>query len=218
MKKIFFPLIITLSLLFVTISCASKKELKEQPVIERSENFIANLNTFFVGNLNLYTKRSLGNPVISQFDVYFSPRTNSILLAGKLGIDVIQIEFTYAERKNIYTAALQYISNYENGLISQEKPTTKNAYIKGNVPISWGVFGYTYDAVTKYQVNTEYLWIEKPYYRFKLEAAPAEDENGSSPAFSIYVSPSQWQTIFELCDQATLEARCDEVVEQAEEF
>ena len=218
MKKIFFPLIITLSLFFVTTSCASKKELKEQPVIERSENFIANLNTFFVGNLNLYTKRSIGNPTITQFDVYFSPRTNSILLAGKLGIDVIQLEFTYAERKNIYTAALQYISNYENGLISQEKPTSKNAYIKGKVPISWGVFGYTYDAVTKYQVNTEYLWIEKPYYRFKLEAAPADGDSGSSPAFSIYVSPSQWKTIFELCDQATLEARCDEVVEQVEEF
>lgn len=217
MKKIFLAFIIALSLLFVLTSCASK-ELKEKPVIERSENFIADLDSFFLGNLSLYTKRSINSPVITQFDVYFAPRSNTITLACKLGIDVVQLEFSYAERKNIYNSALSYISNYENNLIKQEKPSSKNAYLNGTLPVYWGVFGYTYEAITKFQVNTEYLWIDKPYYRLRIDAVTTKEESATSPAFSIYVSPSQWKTIFELCDQATLEARCDEVVEQAEEF
>ena len=218
MKTKFLLIILLLTVTISLTSCASKKELKEKPVIEKSENFIADLDSFFIGNLNLYTKRSINNPVITQFDVYFYPRSNSIALFCKLGIDVIQIVFSYADRENIYETAQLYLSNYENNLIKEEKPTSKNAYLKGSLPIAWGVFGYTYSETTKYQINTEYLWIEKPYYRLKLDATSTKDESATFAGFSIYVSPSQWQSIFEMCDQATLEAKCDEKSVQADTF
>ena len=215
MKKSF---IFITSLLFLSIflcGCASKqKQLK--PVQERSETFIADINAFFLGNLHLYTKESINQPKISDFDVYFSPRTNSVFLNLKLGINVIQLEYSYAERKNVYEAAQRYLYNYENGLIVDEKATSKNAYYKGEVPVSWGVFGLTHSVTTKYRIHTEYLWIDRPYFRLRYEATKDTKEDSSSPAFSIYISPSQWETIYEMCNQAALEAKVDEILVDAE--
>ena len=217
MKTKFLYSIFLITILINLLSYASNKTRGPQPVQERSENFIADMNPFFVGNLHLYTKQSINSPRISEFDLYFSPRTNSIFINTKLSIDVIQIDFSYAERKALYETAQKYLNDYENGLIIDEKPTSKNTLYKGNIPISWGVFGYTHSAITKYQINTEYLWIDKPYYRIRFETTEDEDD-ASSPAFNLYISPSQWNNILEMCDQAALEARCEQVVNEAMEF
>ncbi len=217
MKTKFLYSIFLITILINLLSCASNKTRSPQPVQERTENFIADLNSFFLGNLHLYTKQSINSPKITEFDVYFSPRTNSIFINSKLTLDVIDISFSYAERKALYETAQKYLNYYENGLLTDEKPTTKNAWYKGTIPISWGVFGFTHSADTKYQINTEYLWIGKPYYRMRFDTATDEDDS-NSPAFNLYISPSQWQTIFEMCDQVTLEARCDEIIAQAEAF
>lgn len=199
-------------------SCASKKELQEKPELERTEDYIADLTPIFLGNLHLYTKQSVNAPKITDFDVYFNPRTNTISLSFKLGLNVVQLSYSYSERKEIYDSAKQYIFNYENNLITVVKPTSKNAYLKGKAPISWGVFGLVYSTITKYQANTEYLWIDKPYYRLKYDTAKANDDDANSPSFSIYISPSQWQNIFEMCNQAVLESKVDDILEQADVF
>ena len=218
MKRNIFLFLLTVIIFLVFTSCASKKEKEPQPVQERSENFIADINSMFLGNLHLYTKLSINAPKITDFDVYFAPRTNSIYLNFKMGIDIVQISFSYSERKAIYESAQKYIDNYENKLLIDEKPTSKNAYLKGKAPISWGVFGLVYSTITKYQVNTEYLWIDKPYYRLKYDTAKANDDDANSPSFSIYISPSQWQNIFEMCNQAVLESKVDDILEQADVF
>lgn len=215
MKKSFITPVFILCIFLC--GCASKQK-EPQPVRERSEDYIADINSMFLGNLHLYTRMSINSPKITDFDVYFSPRTNSVYLNFKLGIDIVQISYSYSERKAIYESAQKYIFNYENNLLVDEKPTSKNAYHKGQVPISWGVFGLSYSATTKYQVNTEYLWIDKPYYRLRYDSAKDDNEDSNSPAFSIYISPSQWQTIFEMCDQALLESKVDAIIEQADVF
>lgn len=218
MKKHIYLFLISLIILSVFISCASKKELQAKPEQVRTENFIADLDPFFLGNLHLYTKQSVNSPKITDFDVYYNPRSNSISFTFKLGLNIVQLSYSYSERKEIYSSAKQYIFNYENNFITEEKPTSKNAYLKGKSPISWGVFGLVYSAITKYQVNTEYLWIDKPYYRLRYETSKAQDDDANSPAFAIYISPTQWQMIFEMCDQASLEAKVDEILSQAEVF
>ena len=171
-----------------------------------------------MGNLHLYTKQSINSPRITDFDVYFSPRTNSIFFKFNIGIDIVQISYSYSERKKLFETAQKYLSNYENNLINNEKPTSKNAYYKGIIPISWGVFGLTHSVNTNYKVNTEYVWPDKPYYRLQYESTKDIEEDSNSPAFSIYISPSQWQTIFEMCNQELLEAQVDSILEQAEAF
>lgn len=71
---------------------------------------------------------------------------------------------------------------------------------------------------SKYSTLAEYLEENKPYFRLKFDATDDYTDNSTSPLFCIYVSPLQWQTIFELCDQETLEAHCDEIIEQGQAF
>ena len=110
------------------------------------------------------------------------------------------------------------IQAYEEGSITDEKPTKKNALCTGNVPLMWGVVGLSHSLNVNYAANIEYLEPNKPYFRLKFDATDDYSDQSTSPAINIYISPSQWQTLFEMCDQATLEARCDEIVEQAEAF
>ena len=130
----------------------------------------------------------------------------------------MKINFSYSERKKLKECAEQYIQSYENKTITNEKPTEKNALLKSSVPFGWGVFGYTHTMTVKYAVNIEFLESEKPYFRMKFEATTDYEDGSTSPAVSIYISPSQWQTIFQMCDQAALEAACDEIIGQAEAF
>lgn len=209
--------LIILFISFFTISvlsCASKPK----PVKERSENYIADLDPFYIDELHLYTKTTMGNPKITDMEVTFYPRSNIIGFKMKIGLDVIRVGFKYSERKKLYASANEYIDSYNNNTITQDKPVKKNALIKSKTPLSWGVFGLTHDVEARYYTNIEYLEPNKPYYRIRFEATDDAETNSATPPFSIYISPSQWQTIFEMCDQAALEAMCDKIVGQAEAF
>ena len=217
MKKNTSYIICTLILLCFFVSCKSK-EITEKPEIERTQEFIADINPIFLDTVNLYTKNSVNNPYIAEYNLYFSPRTNSVFINVTIGITSIRIVFSYSERNALYESVKKYLYNYENNLIIQEKPTSKNAYYKGTASIDWGVLALNYSTDTKYQTNVEYLWIDKPYYRLRFEATDDKDKDASSPAFSVYISPTQWQTLFDLCNQQALEARCDEILAEADAF
>ena len=161
---------------------------------------------------------TVGQPKISDFELTFSPRSNYIGVKAKIGLDVIKIGFPYADRQKFYETANNYIEAYNNGELKDEKPSKKNALIKGSLPMGWGVLGYSHDITVTYMVNIEYLEKNKPYFRIKFDAVSDPEDGSTSPAFSIYISPSQWQTIFEMCDQESLEAQCDEIIAQAEAF
>ena len=214
MKTKFLLFVLVLLSIFSLSSCASKQKAPR----ERSETYIADLAPFYVDELHLYTKTTIGNPKITDIEVSFSPRSNAISFKMKIGLDVIRIVFSYSERQKLFNSAEQYIDDYNNDLLEDVKPTKKNALIKSELPVSWGVFGMTHDVKVKYITNVEFLEAKKPYYRIKFDATTDPEDGSTTPAFCIYISPSQWQTIFEMCDQATLEARCDEIVEQAEAF
>ncbi len=204
---------IIFSILTIT-SCASKHKV----VKERSDTFIADIDSFEIDELPLYASLAIANPKAKNFVLDFYPRTNNISIEGRIAPDAVYIVFDYAERKKLYEAALQYIQAYEEGTIKDEKPSKKNALCKGNVPLMWGVVGLSHSLNVDYTANIEFLEPDKPYFRLKFDATDDYSDNSTSPAINIYISPSQWQTIFEMCDQATLEARCDEILAEADAF
>lgn len=207
-------------ILFITLftislfSCASKHKV----VKERSDTFIADIDSFEIDEIPLYASLAIANPKAKNFVLDFYPRSNNISIEGRIAPDAVYIVFDYAERKKLYEAAQQYIQAYEEGSITDKKPTKKNALCTGNVPLMWGVIGLSHSLNVNYAANIEYLEPDKPYFRLKFDATDDYSDQSTSPAINIYISPSQWQTLFEMCDQATLEARCDEIVEQAEAF
>lgn len=200
--------------IFTITSCASKHKV----VKERSDTFIADIDPFELDEIPLYASLALANPSPKTFVLDFYPRTNNISIEGRIAPDAINLVFDYAERQKLYEAAQQYIQAYEEGTIKKEKPSKKNVICKGNVPLMWGVIGLSHSLNVNYSANIEFLEPDKPYFRLKFDATDDYSDNSSSPAINIYISPSQWKTLFEMCDQETLEARCDEIMEQAEAF
>lgn len=212
-SKYVFPIFL-LTLAIALTSCASK----EKVIRERDETYIADLDSFYIGELHLYTRVTINQPKISDFEVTFSPRSNIIYFKAKLGLDIISIGVSYKERQKLYEIALEYIDAYKNNTLKNEKPSKKNAYFRSKTYVSWGVFGYTHSVLANYITNVEYLETDKPYFRLKFEATDDPEDGSTTPAFSIYISPSQWQTIFEMCNQESLEAQVDEILAQAEAF
>lgn len=215
MKKSLFTLI-TLSLLFITLTgCASKQKTPK----ERSETFIADINPFAVENFHLYTSKSINKPTISDFTVYFAPKTNYVLLSSKIGVNFVRIDFSYAERLALNEAKNKYLQAYESNSIPDEKPKKKNAYSTGKIQVSWGVAGLTHFVNTTYITHAYYLEPGKPYFRIEIEPAEeAGNEHVYSPSFCIYISPSQWESIVQACNQDNMVALTDAILEQAEAF
>lgn len=207
--------ILLTTVLFTVIlftGCASKQKIKK----ERSENFIADIDQFSIGEFHLYTRMTISAPKISDFSFSFIPRTNNIAIRTKITPDYVQLFFSYAERQKLKKAAEEYLDNYNNGLIKNEKPTKKNAFYTSNIPCSWGMLGYSHDIQVTYSTNIEYLEPDKPYFRLKFNSITDPEDGSTSPAFSIYISPAQWRTIFEMCNQEILVSKVDEILQEAD--
>ena len=214
MKKSIF--ITTFLLLFVLLSgCASKQIIHR----ERTENFIADVDSFEVGKLHLYTSVGIARPKIHDYYVRFAPRSNYIYIKARVGIDIIEIGVPYSERKSLNAAKEKYLADYEAGNIPKTKPNKKNAISNGVVSIGWGAFGTGHDVMTTYMTNTQYLEENKPYFRIKLKSTDEEgNDHVSSPPLAIYISPSQWDQIYQMCSQESLVAQTDEILAQANAF
>lgn len=215
MKKNYLTLITISVFLILLTGCASKPKTPKV----RSETFIADVNPFAVENFHLYTTKSINKPTISDFTLYFAPKTNYVLLNSKIGVNFVRIDFSYEERLALNEARNKYLQALESGTIPDEKPKKKNAYSTGKIQVSWGVAGLTHFVNTSYITNAYYLEPDKPYFRISIE--PAEEEGNEhvySPSFCIYISPSQWESIIEACNQDHLVALTDEIVNQANAF
>ena len=215
MKTRFLSFVFILISIIAFSSCASSKKIVQK---ERSETFIADIDPIYIDDIHLYSTLSLNNPKICDYEIEFYPRTNSISMQGRIMVDSVYVVFNYAERVKLFEAAQEYITRYENGEIKDEKPTKKNAFYNSETSIMWGTLGLSHSLKVKYSANTEYLEKDKPYFRLKFDATDDYTDRSTSPSFSIYISPSQFKTFMELCNQEALEARCDEVIEKAEAF
>ena len=212
MKK-FTLLTIVIVLLFSC--CATKKILPK----ERNESFIADINAFDIDTFHLYASSSnIGKIKISDFDVSFAPRSNYLIVTGRVGVNAVRIAFSYEERKSLLEAKKVYIDAYEQNIIPDEKPTKKNKYSQGTVSVEWGVAGFAHDVETTYITNAQYLEKDKPYFRILFNQSESEADKVYSPKISIYISPSQWEKIIEACNQEHLVDLTDKILEEANAF
>ena len=213
MKK---SLIISIFILCIFLcGCASKQKEPR----ERSDTYIADINAFQVGTFHLYASANLGKPKITDFIVYFSPRTNNISVQGKVGVNSFQATFSYKERLSLAEAQAKYLAAFETNSIPDIKPKAKNAYSKGKSTVMWGALGLTHEAYANYYTNAQYLEPDKPYFKITCESTRMEgEEQISSPKVGIYISPTQWESIYEVCNQEHLLEMTDEILEEAQAF
>ncbi len=216
MKTRFLFPILLLTLTITLTACASK----EKPPRERDETFVGDINPFNVGTFHLYASFGISRPKVCDFYATFYPRSNMLYLKGQVGIDIVQAGFSFNERKSISSAKDKYLESYTEGTIKKEKPTKKNAISTGYVPFNWGVLSPGYHTTTQYITNVEFILENKPYFRIQFQQTRGEgdDEGQSSPKTNIYISPSQWETIVQACNQARLEEITDEILEEANTF
>lgn len=211
--KFLLPLFIIIILI---TSCASKKLPAPK---ERSDTFIANVNPFEIGTFHVYAGSSnIGKLKISDIYLTFDPRTNCVMATGRIGVNAVRLGFSYEERKSLLAAKETYCAAVEALAIPKAKPTKKNAYSTGNVSIEWGTLGLAHYVMTNYITNAEYLEENKPYFRILLTQTKEENSEIYSPKIFIYISPSQWESIVEACNQEHLVALTDEILAEANEF
>lgn len=214
MKKI--AIFTSLIILTILLSSCASKEIEHR---ERSDEFIADINPFEIGVFHLYTTVNLKKPKVSDLTVTFAPRTNTIFVYGRVGLDVIRVGFPYDERLSINKAREEYLEQYTNSTIPNIRPNKKNAYSKGQAKIEWGLAGASHEVYTTYMTNAQYLELNKPYFRIYFDSKEeAGKEQVYSPRLSIYISPAQWEQILEACNQDRLVQMTDEILAQAEAF
>ena len=213
--KLLLPLIL-LTLITSLTSCASK----EKPPRVRDETFIADIPPFEVGTFHLYAAFGLTKPKIYDFTAYFYPRSNMLYFTGRIGLDALNVGFSFTERSNLVAAKDKYIEAYETSSLRNEKPTKKNAFSKGSVSFNWGTLSPGYLAYANYYSNVEFILDNKPYFRLLFESTKGEkpDDNISSPRINVYISPAQWEQIIETCNQDRMVQMTDEILAQAEAF
>ena len=212
-KSIFITLLILICTFFT--ACASK----DKPPRERDETFIADLNAFEIETFHVYASMLKRTPKIHDFTVTFYPRSNYIFVKGRVGVDIVRFGLSFDERKSLQSAHDKYLEAYEAGTLPTGKPNKKNAFSKGYSELQWGVTGTPHSVVTTYQTNVQYLEPNKPY--FKITFVPAEEEGRehiSSPRLNIFISPAQWEKIYEVCNQERLVQMTDEILAEAQEF
>lgn len=215
--KIKFLLYILITALFINLtSCASKEPA---PPRERDESYIADVNPFSLETIHLYTQRKAGNQKVADLLLSFDPRTNYLYVNTKIGLDFVKLGFSYQDRKALYQAYNKYIEAFKENDIPNVKPNKKNAYNTGSSLIYWGVASLGYEANAPYMTNAFYMEPNKPYFRLTYSAgSDTTDEHVYSPSFYIYISPTQWEHIIELCNQEHLEELTDAILAEANEF
>ena len=211
--KFLLPLFI---IIILTTSCVSKKLPSPK---ERSDSFIANVNAFEIGTLHLYTSTTAISQIkIQDYYLSFDPRTNCIMVTARIGVNAIRLGFSYEERKSLLAAKETYCSAYEASSIPNAKPTKKNAYSTGNVSIEWGALGLSHYVMTTYITNAQYMGENKPYFRLLLNQTEDKISEVYSPKITIFISPSQWEKIIEICNQERLIQMTDEILAEADAF
>ena len=212
-KQILITSLVLLTALFT--ACASKpKEVRP-----RGDDFVADINAFDVATFHLYANLNLGSPKVCDFYFTFAPRTNTLFVKGRVGVDVVRIGLSYSERQSLLQAHDLYLQAYETSSIPDVKPTKKNAWSKGSAKVEWGVAGPGHEVQTSYRTNAQYLEPGKPYFKLTFDPASEKgEEHVSSPRINIYISPAQWEQILEACNQDQLVQMTDEILAQAEAF
>lgn len=216
MKRVIF--VIALTCLLILSSCTSTGRIAEQKT--PGENYLADIDEFKLGNINCLSAFGIGKAKVTDIYFYCDPRTNEVAARFQLGIDVVGIRFTYAERQNLFDSFETYLEAVQNPQLEKRKPTKKNAYYNSTTFVAWGTTGFTHSVdASPYWANYEFLEENKPYFMLQFVATPEKGkEDISSPHCCIYLTPVQIRKIMEICSQDVIQQEVDRVLAEAYTF
>lgn len=211
-KKVFLIILIIAGIF--TFSCNTTKTPKEP-----GDDYIADVNSFRMDYIRCLMADNLGRPTAVDLVMYLYPRSNTLEIRWKSGINIVCWDLGKKERDAIAASAAQYLAAYNAGNLPEQKPSKKTAWWSGVIPTGWGVGGFTRTTDAKSYITYEYLEKGKPYFLIRSDPTRYEqEENVSSPKISIYLSPSQLENFLELISQEHLNAEANAIVEEAYEW
>lgn len=202
----------TVLILLAFTGCVSKEPAAPR---EPDENYLGDFNPFQLENAMCVTKTASGGVAPFEMEMYFAPRTNEVEARFTYGIDKVRLLFNLEERNAFYDGIVAYMEAYNAGDMPERKPDRKNFLARTPVSVSWGVFGYAYNAETYIRINYEYLEPGKPYMVATFENGKSKEDDVSSPVMNLYFTPSQLESLVEIIDQDEFQARVDELNRQA---
>lgn len=205
MKKIYLKIVTVCLFCFVLFSsCASKSGVSNR---QPDDNFLADLDEFYLGDLNILSSYNKKKPSATEIAFYCNPRTNNVKLRFKIGMDYIGLTIPYSERVKIGNSFDEYTEAIKNPKLENIKISKKTAFQTGEIGIGWGVIGISNEVDTTYLASYQFIENNKPYFALKFESTREIKENvqgNPSPVFTLYLSPAQIRKVRDLCSQDVL--------------
>lgn len=212
-KKIL--LIILTALLLILTGCESTPK----PPKVRGDDWIADLGPFNMDYIRCQEGGSFGKISPVDLVMYLYPRSNTLEIRWKSGMNYICWDLSKKDRDAITECAQKYLAAYNEKNLPEQKPSKKTAWWSGILPIAWGVGGFTYTTKANSYITYNYAEEGKPYFMIHSDPTRAPDEeNVSSPKVSIYMSPAQVEKLIELISQENLNAEVDAILDEVYEW
>ena len=228
MKKIGIILILT-SMIF--LSCASNKSQNIEEdyseelnyTTKKSKNLQPEISDNFLGDFEpvemspiMVLVKSKGSVKPKEIkNVYLVPRTNSIEMHFRNGINDICLIFDKTERDKISEACNTFLTQYEEKTIPHQKVNASTAYFKSKCSLWYGVVSNGNGCTkTDYFLNCEFI-NKQPYLLFKFQPTRCDNTNNFTPGVELYMSPTQIRTFLEEIKQENLEALVKTLEEKA---
>lgn len=216
MKK----LLITLSAVCILFSsCASNDvenyddeyDYNENEVIlnqpEMTQNFIGDFNTFRIDDL-MFLQKSNNTVKAKEINgVYLVPRTNSIELHFRDGMNSVVIILDKESREKVLESCQTFLTQYDEKTLPHHKVNSKTAYFNSKCSVWFGLITPSYGChKNDFYANVEFI-DKRPYLLLHFLPTRCDDEVNSStftPKISLYMSPSQIREFMELMNQENL--------------
>ena len=215
MKKCLYGLIVLFAFLLLA-GCAttSKKTEEESPYLTTLGDF----SPFKLGDaISLWKSGDDVSPC--EMELYCIPRSNKIEIHFSKYIDKICLILDAQDCALFEECVKAYMEDYNSSnFVKNYKPTRDNSYGRMFPSISWGVFGYGYNADIKAYFNYEIIG-GKPYFSMMLDQASDKSSTDIySPKMTMYFSPSQLETILEITSPETIGEYIKELEAEAYTF
>lgn len=227
MKKLIFTLLIIPALF---ISCASDdvedydseydytndEIILSQP--EMNEDFIGDFDVFRIDDLMFLQKSKKTVKAKEVNGVYLVPRTNSVELHFRDGINSVVIILNKDNRNKILEACQTFLTQYDEKTLPHHKVNSKTAYFKSRCSFWFGVITPTNGChKNDFYANVEFI-DKRPYLLLHFLPSRCDDEVSSNiftPKTSLYMSPSQIKDFMSLMDQENLNKKVEGLKQKA---
>lgn len=173
---------------------------------EKDVNFLGDFNPVQLENLMALTHSNVGGIKPVEIRAHLIPRTNTVELYFRFLANEIALVLDKKTRDQLKSSAEEYLALYKSDNLPDLDSSRKNAFIKGEVSIGWGLLSPVRNTIAPFWTNYEYL-ENKPYFKFHINpTADSNDTSAYSPSVDVYFSPSLLQDYLTLTDQAYLES------------